>query len=77
MSNTDVIPYDETGGSFWEINGFKRTSKRVNDGNALCNDLMNMIRERSEIENKYSNLLRNWSKKWFDHIGKGKLSSPM
>ncbi|KAF6036014.1 Synd [Bugula neritina] len=30
-----------------------------------------MIRERSEIENKYSNLLRNWSKKWFDHIGKG------
>lgn len=69
--NQDVIPYDETGGSFWEINGFKPTSKRVADGNTLCNDLMSMIKERSEIENKYASMLRSWSKKWFDHIGKG------
>ncbi|XP_067931634.1 protein kinase C and casein kinase substrate in neurons protein 1-like isoform X3 [Watersipora subatra] len=67
----EVIPYDETGGSFWEINGFKATSKRVNDGNSLCSDLMSMIKERSEIENKYSSMLRQWSKKWYDQIGKG------
>ena len=67
----DVIPYDESGGSFWEINGFKATSKRVNDGNSLCNDLSSMIKERCEIENKYSGMLRQWTKKWHDHLGKG------
>lgn len=70
--NQDIIPYDETGGSFWEINGFKPTSKRVHDGYNLCNDLSTMIKERSDIENAHAKALRQWSKKWFDIIGKGK-----
>jgi len=69
--NQDVIPYDETGGSFWEINGFKATSKRIGDANSLCNDLLGMVKERCDIENKYASMLRSWSKKWDDHIGKG------
>lgn len=72
--DTGVV-YDETGGSFWEINGYKPTSKRVSDGYNLCHDLMSLVRERAEIEAKYSHSLRSWNKKWSDHVGKGKPSS--
>lgn len=72
MSETqDIIPYDERGGSFWEINGYKRTSKRVSDGYSLCSELMTLVRERAELENKYSSSLRSWAKKWRDIVGKG------
>ncbi|XP_022082701.1 protein kinase C and casein kinase substrate in neurons protein 1-like isoform X2 [Acanthaster planci] len=58
-------------GSFWEIGQFKRTVKRVDDGHRLCNELMGLIQERSEIERKYSKSLRHWSKRWNELIDKG------
>ncbi|XP_070553222.1 protein kinase C and casein kinase substrate in neurons protein 1-like isoform X2 [Ptychodera flava] len=57
--------------SFWEIGNYKRTVKRIDDGNKLCNDLMTMIQERSEIEKAYAKHLRQWAKKWNDLVDKG------
>lgn len=70
--NQEAVTYDESTDSFWDINGYRRTSKRVTDGYSLCNELGSLIRERSEIENKYAASLRSWSKKWADQIGKGR-----
>ncbi|XP_033646015.1 protein kinase C and casein kinase substrate in neurons protein 1-like isoform X2 [Asterias rubens] len=58
-------------GSFWEIGQFRRTVKRVDDGHRLCNDLMLLLQERSEIERKYSKSLKHWSKRWNELIDKG------
>ena len=59
-------------GSFWEIGQFRRTVKRVDDGHRLCNDLMLLLQERSEIERKYSKSLKHWSKRWNELIDKGR-----
>lgn len=59
--------------SFWEPGNYKRTTKRTEDGFRLCNDLIALISERSEIEKAYAKSLRNWSKKWNDLIEKGKV----
>ncbi|XP_033115610.1 protein kinase C and casein kinase substrate in neurons protein 1-like isoform X2 [Anneissia japonica] len=61
----------EDGKSFWELGQYKRTVKRIDDGHRLCNDLVMMLNERSELEKKYAKSLRNWSKKWNDLIEKG------
>ncbi|XP_071957253.1 protein kinase C and casein kinase substrate in neurons protein 1-like isoform X2 [Antedon mediterranea] len=61
----------EDGKSFWELGQYKRTVKRIDDGHRLCNDLVMMLNERSELEKKYAKSLRNWSKKWSDLIEKG------
>ncbi|XP_077994215.1 protein kinase C and casein kinase substrate in neurons protein 2-like isoform X2 [Glandiceps talaboti] len=57
--------------SFWELGNYKKTVKRIDDGNRLCNDLMAMIHERSEIEKSYAKQLRQWAKKWNDLVEKG------
>lgn len=57
--------------SFWEPGNYKRTTKRIEDGFRLCNDLIQLIQERSEIEKGYAKSLRNWAKKWHDIIEKG------
>ncbi|XP_023229356.1 protein kinase C and casein kinase substrate in neurons protein 2-like isoform X2 [Centruroides sculpturatus] len=57
--------------SFWEPGNYKRTTKRIEDGYKLCNDLMQLIQERSEIEKTYAKSLRNWAKKWNECIEKG------
>ncbi|XP_055941031.1 protein kinase C and casein kinase substrate in neurons protein 1-like isoform X4 [Argiope bruennichi] len=57
--------------SFWEPGNYKRTTKRVEDSFRLCNDLILLIQERSEIEKTYAKSLRNWSKKWNEIIEKG------
>lgn len=57
--------------SFWEPGNYKRTTKRIEDGYKLCNDLMQLIQERSEIEKTYAKSLRNWAKKWNESIEKG------
>ncbi|ESO05806.1 hypothetical protein HELRODRAFT_156856 [Helobdella robusta] len=63
-------PCDVPTDSFWEIDSYKRVVKRSEDGLLLCNDLMKMIQERAEIELKYSNKLKVWSKKWVENIDK-------
>jgi len=57
--------------SFWEPGNYKRTTKRIEDGYKLCNDLITLIQERAEIEKKYAVSLKTWSKKWADGIDKG------
>ncbi|XP_064634663.1 protein kinase C and casein kinase substrate in neurons protein 1-like isoform X2 [Lineus longissimus] len=57
--------------SFWEVGQYKRTVKRIQDEDRLCNDLMTLIQERSDIEKVYAKNLRQWSKKWTDHIKSG------
>ena len=60
--------------SFWEVDQFKRTVKRQEDGLRLCSELMTLIQERADIEKMYSKNLRTWAKKWGDAIEKGNLS---
>jgi len=57
--------------SFWEIDQFRRTVKRVDDGLHMCQELSRMAAERAEIEHDYARKLQAWSKKWNEVIEKG------
>ena len=58
--------------SFREPGNYKRTTKRIEDGHKLCNDLMTLVTERAEIEKMYSKQLKTWAVKWNNLIEKGK-----
>ncbi|XP_019754359.1 protein kinase C and casein kinase substrate in neurons protein 1 isoform X9 [Dendroctonus ponderosae] len=60
-----------TSDSFWEPGNYKKTTKRIEDGNKLCSDLITLASERAEIEKTYAKALKAWSKKWNDIIEKG------
>ncbi|XP_043480389.1 protein kinase C and casein kinase substrate in neurons protein 1 isoform X2 [Leptopilina heterotoma] len=57
--------------SFWEPGNYKRTTKRIEDGHKLCDSLIQLVQERSEIEKNYAKALKSWSKNWNDKIEKG------
>lgn len=57
--------------NFWEPGNYKKTTKRIEEGFRLCNDLVQLIQERCDIEKNYAKSLNNWSKKWNDTISKG------
>lgn len=61
-----------TGGSFWEPGNYKRTTKRIEDGHRLCTDLVQLVKDRADIERNYAKSLKDWSKRWSDLIEKGK-----
>ncbi|CAH1985642.1 unnamed protein product [Acanthoscelides obtectus] len=60
-----------TSDSFWEPGNYKKTTKRIEDGYKLCQELTALINERAEIEKNYAKSLKSWSKKWNDAIEKG------
>ena len=45
--------------------------KRCEDGYKLCNDIVQMISERADLEKAHSKSLKTWSKKWHDYLQKG------
>lgn len=67
-SNEDIYV---TSDSFWEVDCFRRTVKRVEDGHHMCREMSKLIFERSEIEREYARKLQTWSKKWIETIDKG------
>jgi protein kinase C and casein kinase substrate in neurons protein len=69
MSEMDYV--EPSSDSFWEIGQYKRTVKRCEDGYKLCNDMVQMISERADLEKQYSKSLKAWSKKWNDYLLKG------
>jgi len=70
MSVNDEVEAAATD-SFWDIDQFRRTVKRVDDGLHMCQELSRMIAERAEIEHDYAKKLQTWSKKWNETIEKG------
>jgi len=59
--------------NFWEIDGFKRTVRRTEDGMHQWGELMKMMQERAEIEKDYAKRLRVWCKKWADNAERGRI----
>lgn len=70
-SYDDSVGIEVSSDSFWEIGNYKRTVKRIDDGNRLCTDLMNCIHERARIEKAYALQLTEWSKRWKQLVEKG------
>uniref|UniRef100_A0A3P8SH78 Protein kinase C and casein kinase substrate in neurons 2 n=1 Tax=Amphiprion percula TaxID=161767 RepID=A0A3P8SH78_AMPPE len=55
----------------WHFPMYSSVLKRVDDGNRLCNDLMNCLHERARIEKAYAQQLTEWGKRWRQLIEKG------
>ncbi len=74
MSQHSDDGYAISSDSFWEPGNFKRTTRRIDDGNKLCTDLMMLISDRAEIEKAYAKQLKAWATKWNTIIEKGKMT---
>jgi len=70
-TNGSVVEPNSSSDTFWEIDGFKLTVRRAEDGMHQCVELMKMTQERAEIEKDYAKRLKVWCKKWADNAEKG------
>lgn len=44
--------------NFWDVNGYKASVKRIDDGARLCDDFLKLLSERAEIEGLYATKLQ-------------------
>eukprot|EP00118_Oscarella_pearsei_P025420 m.308153 g.308153 ORF g.308153 m.308153 type:complete len:452 (+) comp43463_c0_seq1:212-1567(+) len=71
LSDSDLAVSVSQSDSFWEVGNYKRVVKRIDDGAKLCDELVQLVTERAEIEAKYAGRLTKWKKKWEEVIEKG------
>jgi len=78
QSNVDEMSHHSDDGmlvpgsdSFWEPGNYKRTTRRIEDGEKLCKDLILLVQERANIEKEYAKQMKTWSTKWNSIIEKG------
>uniref|UniRef100_A0A0N4ZTG9 SH3 domain-containing protein n=1 Tax=Parastrongyloides trichosuri TaxID=131310 RepID=A0A0N4ZTG9_PARTI len=57
-------------GGFYDIGGYKPNIKRIKDGMDQLEEFTKMIKERVELENKYTKLLQVWNTKWSGYVEK-------
>ncbi len=70
--HSDEAAFIEGGSdSFWEPGNYKKTTKRIEDGNKLCTELSLLVTERAEIEKNYAKALKTWAIKWNSAIVRG------
>ncbi|XP_051899235.1 protein kinase C and casein kinase substrate in neurons protein 3 [Pristis pectinata] len=60
----DVPGPEATSNSFWMPDKYKSTSKRVDDGYKVCNEIILCFQERAKIEKQYAQQISAWSRKW-------------
>jgi len=60
IPNSPALPL--TGFNFWDVNSYKKTVKRIDDGAKLCDDLLKLLAERAEIEGLYAAKLQGKSR---------------
>ncbi|CAF0845862.1 unnamed protein product [Brachionus calyciflorus] len=56
--------------SFWDIGNYKYTLTRCDNGHTLGAELAEMLSDRAKLEEEYAKSLKNWSKKWNNHLNK-------
>ncbi|XP_077994435.1 protein kinase C and casein kinase substrate in neurons protein 1-like [Glandiceps talaboti] len=56
---------------FWDMNQYRKTVKRIENGHKSCEEFMTMVQERADLEMKYSKSLKSWAEKWEEKIVKG------
>jgi len=78
QSNSEAMSHHSDDGmlmpgsdSFWEPGNYKRTTRRIEDGEKLCKDLILLVQERANIEKEYAKQMKTWSTKWNSIIEKG------
>ena len=62
---------------FWAVGNFKQTVKRIDDGAVICDDILRMVTERTEIEAKYAKKLTAWGDKWKKQVENGPIYATM
>lgn len=62
--------------SFYEMGAYKAALKRCDNGGKLAKELEEMISERAKIEDLYVNGIKNWHKKWSNHLNEDSAEHP-
>uniref|UniRef100_A0AC35UI38 F-BAR domain-containing protein n=1 Tax=Rhabditophanes sp. KR3021 TaxID=114890 RepID=A0AC35UI38_9BILA len=56
--------------TFFDIGGYKPNIKRIKDGLDQIDEFTKMVKERSELEIRYSKALQMWNSRWSGYVDK-------